>query len=318
MPRLSVLMPARDAVATIGPAVRSTLAALPRDAELVVGDDGSRDGTGAAVRQIEDPRLRVLSWPGRGVARSLEALLAATDSEVVARMDADDVVLPGRFRRQLHALGSADVVFATVVPWRGSGMPRVPRPAGISPRAFGFHLLLTNPVAHSTMAARRAAIAAAGGYRDVPSEDYDLWLRLAARGARLRRLALPAILYREHAAQVTARDGWRAASWRDADTQRSFALLSERLLGAPQYRLTALSLAPLPAARKTALLAAFEARFRAAIRPLPPRERRVLTRRLGERAAWLRARIDADPEPAETRAAEARAAGPRAAAGSRS
>src|SRR5699024_5894599 len=109
---------------TIGAAVRSTLRALPADAELVVGDDGSTDDTLARLDDIQDPRLRVTPGPGRGVAATLNALLSGVDSEFVARMDADDVVLPGRFARQLRALEDHDAVFTTVAEWRGSGLPR--------------------------------------------------------------------------------------------------------------------------------------------------------------------------------------------------
>lgn len=291
MPRLAVLMPVRDAEATVERAVRSTLAALPDDAELAVADDGSTDGTLPLLQRLEDPRLRVLSWPGRGVARTLNALLAATDSETVARMDADDVVLPGRFRRQLHALGSADVVFTTVAQWHGSGIPRPGRPVGIPPRAFAFHLLLTNPVAHSTMAARREVVSAGGGYREAPSEDYDLWLRLAARGARIRRLPLPSLLYRVHPGQVTAQEGWRTASWLHEGTQHSFDALSDSLLGAPLPRISALAVLPLSREEKSALLGEFERRFRAAIRLLPPGDRWALERLLARRASWLRDRL---------------------------
>ena len=45
MPELSVLLPARNAAGTITRAVASTLAAMPRDAELVVGNDSSSDST---------------------------------------------------------------------------------------------------------------------------------------------------------------------------------------------------------------------------------------------------------------------------------
>ncbi|MGO1414460.1 MAG: glycosyltransferase family 2 protein, partial [Microbacterium gubbeenense] len=60
MPRLSVIMPARNAGATVESAVRSTLHDLPADAELVVGDDASTDGMRYVLDRIEDSRLRVI------------------------------------------------------------------------------------------------------------------------------------------------------------------------------------------------------------------------------------------------------------------
>ena len=308
MPRLSVLMPAFDAAATIERAVRSTLADLPADAELVVADDGSADDTLRVLGRISDRRLRVVTGPNRGVARTLNMLLEITDSELVARMDADDTGLPGRFVRQVRALGEADAVFTTIVTARG-GVPRPPWPSGIAPAAFPFHLLLTNPVAHSTLTARRSAVDAAGGYRVVPSEDYDLWLRMAVRGSRMRRLASPGVLYRVHARQVTAADGWRLASWQDETTQTAFADLSEQLLGARQQRIVALAASPSSQADRLARFAEFERLFRAAANPLRAAERRVLLRRLRQRAEWLRHRTDAPASPDGDRTRRSEAAG---------
>ncbi|MGO1236351.1 glycosyltransferase family 2 protein [Microbacterium gubbeenense] len=295
MPRLSVIMPARNAGATVESAVRSTLHDLPADAELVVGDDASTDGMRYVLDRIEDSRLRVIDCPGRGLARALNTLLDATDSPLVARMDADDIVIRGRFRRQVRALATADTVFTTVTTWRGSGMPRPACPVAIGEGAFGFHLLLTNPVAHSTMAARRTAIDEAGGYRDVPSEDYDLWLRMQSRGAGMRRLAAPGIVYRVHARQVTATDGWRLSSWQDESTQHAFADLSERLLGAPQMRISALAIAPFSRGEKLARMAEFDRSFRAAVRLVPLPARTALLRRLAARSEWLWQRSDTAP-----------------------
>jgi glycosyltransferase involved in cell wall biosynthesis len=293
MPRLSVIVPAYNAAGTITSAIRSTLRALPRDAEIVILDDGSADATADTARQVDDARVRVLSRPNRGVAATLNDLIDATDSEFIARMDADDLVLPGRFRRQLAAIdGDTDAVFTTVVTW-GSGMPGLPRPSAISGDDFGLHLLLTNPVAHSTMLARRSAVQDAGGYRVLPTEDYDLWLRMAANGARLRRLALPGLAYRVHPGQVTASAQWRRASWENAELASAYSALAERLIGAPAVRITSLSIDETRTREeKRAELERFTERFEKALRGHAPAAQRALRRKLAERRTWLSARID--------------------------
>lgn len=292
MPRLSVIVPAYNAAATIGSAVGSTLRDLPRDAEIVILDDGSSDGTADAVRRIDDSRVRLISRENRGVAATLTDLLEASDSELVARMDADDLVLPWRFRRQLRALDEgADAVFTTVVTW-GTGAPGVPRPSGIAAEDFGLHLLLTNPVAHSTLLARRAHIVDAGGYRSLPTEDYDLWLRMAARGSRLRRLALPGLAYRVHPGQVTASASWRRASWENPELAAAYSALAERLIGAPAVRITSLSIDPDRSGdEKLAELDRFTSLFDRALSQHRPAAQRALRRKLGERRAWLTSRV---------------------------
>lgn len=302
MPRLSVLMPAYNAERTVAAAVRSTLRAMPDDAELVVLDDGSSDGTAEQVQRAADGaagrRVRLIRRENGGVAAALNALIAATDSRFVARMDADDLVLPGRFRRQLSALeGGADAVFTTVVMW-GAGGPRLPRPSGIDPDVFGFHLLLTNPVAHSTFLGRREALDAVGGYRALPTEDYDLWLRMAAKGARLCRLAVPGLAYRVHDGQVTASAEWRRASWFDPRIGEAYSRLGEQLLGAPVRRITTLSADPeLSREQKRQAFDAFARRFTAAISGLDPESQRALSRKLAQREEWFAERIAAAGRP---------------------
>ena len=292
MPRLSVLVPAYQAAATLGSALRSTLRTLPRDAEIVVLDDGSTDATAEVADSTGDRRVRVISRPNAGVAVTLNDLLDATDSELVARMDADDIVLPGRFSRQLRAIAAADAVFTTVVTW-GSGAPGVPRPSSIEPSSFALHLLLTNPVAHSTLLARRSAITSAGGYRPLPTEDYDLWLRMAAGGARIRRRAMPGLAYRVHPAQVTASTEWRRDSWLNPELGQAYSRLAEKVTGAPAMRITTLSITDeLSPQQRRAMVTAFSDRFCAALTEQPPSARRALRRKLAERRAWLDARLD--------------------------
>lgn len=297
MPRLSVLMPAYNAASSVGPAARSTLRALPADAELVVLDDGSTDSTAAALSKIDDPRLRVLSRENRGVAAALNDLLNSTDSALVARMDADDLCLPRRLHRQVQAARRADVVFTTVRPWNGTDRPGLARPHGLTTAEFPFHLLLTNPVAHSSMLARREVLDAVGGYRSVPSEDYDLWLRLAASQARMGRLALPGLAYRAHGSQITAASDWRERSWRDPLTADSFSTLAECLIEIPAMRVTTLSIAPLPLEDKLRRFDEFAQAVRRAAERLPVLARRRLRRRLDERERWLRQAVGLPPDP---------------------
>ena len=106
MPRVAVLLPARDAARTVRAAVASVLRQEHRDLAVVAVDDGSRDATGAILDDLarRDRRLRVLHGPGEGIVGALRRGLAAVDAEVVVRMDADDVSRPGRVSRQLAAL----------------------------------------------------------------------------------------------------------------------------------------------------------------------------------------------------------------------
>lgn len=119
-PRVSVLVPARDEVQTIGPCVQSLLAQEYPDFEMVVLDDGSCDGTDRVLAGIDDARLRVLTgrtlpdgWTGKTWACS--QLAAAATGALLFFTDADTVHAPDTLRRAVAALTSSRAQFVTAV-----------------------------------------------------------------------------------------------------------------------------------------------------------------------------------------------------------
>ncbi|MBD8727440.1 glycosyltransferase [Frigoribacterium sp. CFBP 13707] len=231
---ITVLMPAKNAARTVLRAANTTLRALPRDGKLLVLDDASTDSTRELVKGIRDPRVHVLSTDQPlGVARGLNELLNSADSEFVARMDADDVTLPSRFATQSRSLSRGlDVTFGGVVHFGESLSLAYPSPpCPLRPKAFNVALLVGNPVAHSTMLARRSALVQAGGYATGLAEDYELWMRMASQGYALSRSALPVVALRRHPGQVTARDSWSERAQLETFWQASYRELARVVLG---------------------------------------------------------------------------------------
>lgn len=207
-------MPAFNAEATLRTAIRSTLLALPRDGEIIVINDGSRDATLSVVEheRARDKRVRIIDMgANRGIATALNAGLYEADCKYAARMDADDVCLPWRIRYAIRSIkrNKSDLVFTSVASFSSYTHVRPSVPIEISAKAMELHLLLVNPVAHSTMVGKKTCLETLGGYRDVPSEDYDLWMRAVASGTRVSRLPMPSQLYRKHAGQITAQEEWQ-------------------------------------------------------------------------------------------------------------
>jgi Glycosyl transferase family 2 len=103
-PSFSVIVPAYNAAAFIGEAVRSALAQTSQPLEVIVADDGSEDGL-EHLAGLGD-RVVVLRLPHRGVAAARNEAVRAASGDFVAMLDSDDVYLPER----LEALGALAAV----------------------------------------------------------------------------------------------------------------------------------------------------------------------------------------------------------------
>ena len=216
LPLVSVLMPVRD-VKFFAPALGSILSQTGVDFEVICIDD-SVDARGSSVLaefSATQPKLRVLRNGGRGIADALNWGLASARGELIARMDADDISLPGRLTAQasylemhpeIGVLGTqADVIDASGA---RQGRARVP----VGPRRVFTYLQTGNPLIHPTVMMRRRLLSKVCGYRRSfeGAEDYDLWLRLSAQ-TTMDNLAEVFLLHRRHSEQVTTRAQFRQA-----------------------------------------------------------------------------------------------------------
>ena len=216
-PRVSVLVPVRDAAATVGDALASVLGQTLADLEVVVVDDGSTDATPAILAAAAaDPRVRVLSRPARGIVAALDDGLEACRAPLVARMDADDVCLPGRLAAQVDLLDARPDLTAVAClvrcfPEDGltDGMRAYEAWLNglVEPEAIGREMYVESPLPHPAVVIRRAALEAMGGWRDGPfPEDYDLWLRLDATGARFAKVPRVLLLWRDGGRRLSRTD----------------------------------------------------------------------------------------------------------------
>ena len=233
---VSVVMPFRDAAATVEEAAASILGQEGVALELIAVDDGSRDDGAERLGAMatSDPRLRLVRADGPGIARALARGLAVARGEVVARMDADDVALPGRLARQSEAL-AADARLGVV----GTRVETL-GPCGEGMRLYvawqntlvtaedhARDLFIESPLCHPSVAMRRDALEAVGGWQDPPwPEDYDLWLRFDAAGWRMAKVPEVLLRWRQRQGSLT----WTDARYSEARLREARAFyLAPRL-----------------------------------------------------------------------------------------
>lgn len=209
-PRVSVLLPLRDAGATLEACLESLAGQTLGDFEVVAVDHGSRDHTPVLLRRwLDRLNLRVHRHDGGSLLDALNEGLARCHGAYVARMDGDDLCLPQRLREQadwLDANPAAGLLGSRVELFSGSGALSEGYQAYqewvnglLSPRDIARELFVECPLPHPTWMARREAYERLGGYQDAElPEDYHFVLRCAAAGIGLAKHPLPLLRWREH------------------------------------------------------------------------------------------------------------------------
>lgn len=220
-PNFSVVMAAHDSSATIGEAIESVRNQTRSDWELIVVDDGSRDGTADVAEGITDPRVRVLRQPeNRGPAAARNRGISLAQAPVVCPLDSDDLWLPEYLETMAGALdANPGAAVACTDAWvlddetgsvrKTSAMANQDPPTPL-PEDSGTLLLelLRRNFIYNSVAARRESLVAVGGYdeRLWVGEDWELWLRLAAAGFRFVSVPERLAVYRKRAGSLMSSD----------------------------------------------------------------------------------------------------------------
>lgn len=191
-PQVSIIMPARNAEATIEAALDSLKAQSMTDWEAVVVDDGSTDGTAAIIGRLSnaDPRIKHIRGPGEGASAARNRGIAAAHGQWLAFLDADDWVDPRFLEKMLAALEQATdyrvayCMFRRVMPdgsmTEGYAYPRVhDNPFEVFARSCAAVIV-------NCLLIDRQMVIDAGGFDTElrTCEDWDLWQRLSRAGAR--------------------------------------------------------------------------------------------------------------------------------------
>jgi hypothetical protein len=171
------------------------------DELIVVVSEGDAN-TLNAILKVRDSRILIVAADGAAsFSAKLNLGVLSSRNNLIARMDADDITLPWRFWLQRRAMRSRkySIYCSTVIVFGASlrPFPMLPQlPIPLTSPEINEQLCFTNPIPHPTVVIRRDVLGELGGYLDKPGEDMDLWLRAAISGIKIKRMAIPTVLYR--------------------------------------------------------------------------------------------------------------------------
>lgn len=217
-PLVSIVTPAFDVARFVPDAIASARAQHLPTWEMILVDDGSRDGTARRAEHAAegDPRIRILRQANAGVSAARNAGLAAARGEALLFLDADDWLAPDALSRLTAALRASPGAALAYGPWAAVAESARPGDAPLAFKTGPFpsgdvleRLLVRNLLVNGGHALiRRAALEAAGGFRPGIryGEDWECWVRLAL-GGRFARVPgrAPLLFVRERAGSAYRR-----------------------------------------------------------------------------------------------------------------
>jgi len=215
---VSVVMPAKNAAASIADSIDSILAQDLTTFELIIIDDGSNDKTGSIVQQYaeQDDRIQFVPSQGQGIVVALNTGLRLANSDYIARMDADDIMLPHRLRLQYQYLHDHPDV--SLVATQAELFPQQDIKDGyreymqwqnacLSHDEICDDIFLESPFAHPSVMFRNSVVQILGGYQEgVFPEDYQLWLRMHRHGCQFHKLSKVLLKWRDSATRTSRID----------------------------------------------------------------------------------------------------------------
>ena len=192
--KISVIIPAYNAEPYIRAAIESCLSQTYPPCEIIVVDDASTDGTAAVAESFPAP-VRVIRLPeNTGVAAARNRGVRASTGDWIAFLDADDWFLPEKLERQRRCLLENERAVLIYAGWRviavdgAESVGRFKPPADLLPMLrYRCNLPLL------TILVRRSVFDSVGGFNPAfrRCQDWDLWLRIAARYSVESFVALP-------------------------------------------------------------------------------------------------------------------------------
>jgi len=243
-PKVSVILPTYNAATTLQAAIQSCLDQSFSDFELIIIDDGSTDETIQilTIFSKSDSRIKIFSNTHNGIVAALNFGILQAKGELIARMDADDVMYPERLEKQIEFLNNnkeIDLVsclvehgghatmqegYATHVHWINSIT---------STEDINVNRFVESPIAHPSVVFRKQITENFGVYQngDFP-EDYELWLRWLDAGIKMGKVKRQLLYWNDLASRLSRLDDrYSSDAFNKIKTNYLIKYLKEKIKG---------------------------------------------------------------------------------------
>ena len=187
-----------------------------KDFEVIIIDDGSNDNTPYLIKEYKkkDKRISLISKKNEGMGISLNLAISLSKSNIIFRMDDDDIMERRRIERQLYFLSkNKDISFSScfyklidsddkVIGKKRSELINLHEVNKKIKRDEVFGILHPGAVFYKDI------FLAVGGYRPIfwPCEDIDLWSRFIESGYKLKVQEEYLMKYRLHRQSISMKN----------------------------------------------------------------------------------------------------------------
>jgi len=203
-PLVSVVIVTHNRAVYLRDAIRSVLAQTISSFELIVIDDGSSDGTRAAVEEFADDRIRYFYHPQLGIPASRNRGVSEARSPFLAILDDDDILLPDSLERHIDAVGpEVHGTFGAWIDFDNETGQLLPNPG----HEFTYaNILFKGKTLTHGGSMLRTEVLRRFPYDEakLAGADYDLFLRMARAGLCMRHTGRVVLMRRLHVANITA------------------------------------------------------------------------------------------------------------------
>lgn len=216
--QISVILPFYNVSKYLGESIKSIINQSFKDFELILINDGSTDNSLQIAESFanRDKRITILNQKNKGMAGALNNGINVANTDIIARMDGDDICHCNRLKEQFHLIKqmpSNSIVSSLVRPFSDA-----PIPEG-SIRYFKWlnskhshiqileGLFKESPLIHPSVMFTKEAFYSAGEYKEYSGpEDYDLWLRMVENNTTFAKVNQVCLQYRIHYNNLSRKD----------------------------------------------------------------------------------------------------------------